>query len=154
LVSSQLAVRGLEYYAPEFPPPPRTRKGSVRDRRRRWVFPGYVFFRPTGDIETWSDIRWAAGVVRILEQDGRPARVSDDVIRHLRRRIAERDICRSKLGFVAGQPVVIERGPLAAVDAIFDRELNASDRVQILVDLMGRQLPVRMDRTDLRPPDR
>jgi transcription antitermination factor NusG len=46
--------------------------------------------------------------------------------------------------------VIIESGPLAAVDAIFDRELDDSTRVEILVRLMGRNVTVRIDRDHIR----
>jgi transcription antitermination factor NusG len=45
---------------------------------------------------------------------------------------------------------VIERGPLAAVDAIFDCELDRKSRVQVLVQMMGRRLPVAIDVNDVR----
>jgi transcription antitermination factor NusG len=51
--------------------------------------------------------------------------------------------------FEQGDTVIIERGALAAVDAIFDRELDSASRVQILVNMMGRSLPVRIDVDDL-----
>ena len=53
--------------------------------------------------------------------------------------------------FTPGQPVVIERGPLAMVDAIFERELNTSERVQVLVRLLGRSMPIAVDAASLRP---
>src|SRR5207245_6548243 len=117
-------------YAPEFPRG-RTRPGSVRDRRRRWVFPGYVFFRSPESLDDWPVIRWAPGVRGILEVDNGPGALPDAVIEHLRRRIAEMNPDGTSSGFRSGESVVIERGPLAAVDAIFDRELDAPDRVQI-----------------------
>jgi hypothetical protein len=46
--------------------------------------------------------------------------------------------------------VVVERGPLAEVDAIFDRALDSPARVQILVQMMGRELPVQIDPSYLR----
>ena len=46
--------------------------------------------------------------------------------------------------------MVIERGPLAAVDAIFDCELDRQSRIQVLVQMMGRRLPVAIDVKDVR----
>ena len=37
------------------------------------------------------------------------------------------------------------------VDAIFDRELNTSERVQVLVQLLGRPMTVVVDAAILRP---
>jgi hypothetical protein len=47
--------------------------------------------------------------------------------------------------------VLIERGPLAAVDAIFERELDAPARVRILIRLLGRDIPVEVSAELLRP---
>jgi transcription antitermination factor NusG len=150
IVCTQLTALGIEHYAPEFASSQRTRPGSVRDRRRRWVFPGYVFFRQTEDASALLAIRWAPGVGRILGEDGVPLVVSNEVVQHLRCRIAQMGNGQWRQRFARGEPIVIERGPLAAVDAIFDCELDAPHRVQVLVQLMGRELRVRIDPDYLR----
>lgn len=149
-VSRQLVAYGLETYVPEFPRARRTQPGSVRDGRHRWVFPGYVFIRRLDDVNTWRAIRWAPGVRRILEHDGAPGTIPDVVVRHLKKRIAEMGDDRTGVRFKRGEQVVIEHGPLAAVDAIFDRQLDSPARVQILVQMMGRELPVKIDPENLR----
>jgi transcription termination/antitermination protein NusG len=149
-VCKHLAALGLEWYAPEFAQSRNTRAGSIRDRRRNLVFPGYVFFRSTVDPAAWVTVRWVPGVVRVLEQDCAPAMLGDSVIRELRQRIADRTLHPPGRRWRAGEGVVIVRGPLAPLDAIFDQELDAAARVQILVRLMGRELPVCIDPTDLR----
>jgi hypothetical protein len=45
---------------------------------------------------------------------------------------------------------VIQSGPLRMVDAIFERNLDASQRVQVLVQLLGRPLAVELDAAILR----
>ncbi len=149
-VCKQLDAYGIETYAPEFPRIGRTQPGSVRDKRHRWVFPGYIFFRPPERAEDWGIFRWAPGVRGILEVDGGPGALSDAVVRHLQRRVAETTAVSTGIRFKRGEPVVVERGPMAAVDAIFDRELDSPARVQILVQMMGRELPVQIDPSYLR----
>lgn len=145
-----LGLHGIEGYAPQFPPPPRTKPGSVRDRRRRWVFPGYVFFRIGVNFENWDLVRWAPGVRRMLQEDGAPGTLNDQVIDHVRRRLAERQLSPSRPSFYKGQPVVIQSGPLRMVDAIFERNLDACQRVQVLVQLLGRPLAVELDSAIIR----
>lgn len=145
-----MAIHGVESYTPQFPPALRTKPGSVRDRQHRWVFPGYVFFRiPTGFAE-WDIIRWAPGVRRLLQQDGSPAGLSDEIIGRLRQRLAERSMAPAERRFTRGQAVVIESGPLRMVDAIFERELDSSERLRILVNLLGRSVPVDLDAAIVR----
>jgi transcription antitermination factor NusG len=142
LVCRQLAIQGLDHYAPELPPCGRTRLGSVRHQRRRMIFPGYVFCRPAESACAHVAVKWAPGVVRVLGDGDTPARVSDAVVRHIRRRVAEQAAGVQTSGFRNGQRVLIESGPLASLDAIFDRDLNASARVRILVEMMGRTVPM------------
>lgn len=149
-VSKYLGLHGVEAYAPQFPPPPRTKAGSVRDRKHRWVFPGYVFFKIGEGFSSWDLIRWAPGVRRMLQEDGAPATLSDDVITHLRLRLAERQLTPVRASLYKGQRVVIESGPLRMVDAIFEKNLDASQRVQVLVQLLGRPLAVELDAAIVR----
>ena len=151
-VSKLLALLDVECYAPQFAAPPRTKPGSVRDRRARWVFPGYVFFKIAESFSRWDTIRWAPGVRRILQQDDAPGVVADEVVEHLRGRLQDQVLAQAPLHrFRPGQAVAIERGPLAMVDAIFRRHLPASQRVEILVHLLGRPLTVSVDSAILRP---
>jgi transcription antitermination factor NusG len=149
-VCKYLAIHGIETYAPEFPPGPRTKSGSVRDRKHRWVFPGYVFFRiPTGFAE-WDIIRWAPGVRRMLQEDGEPASLSDEIVGRLRQRLAERSLVPTMSRLRQGDRLVIESGPLRMVDAIFDKELDTGARLRILIDLLGRRVPVEVDAATVR----
>ena len=149
-VAKFLALHDLEVYAPRFAPAGHTRPGSVRDRRQRWVFPGYLFVRVPPEFGRWDLIHWAPGVRRVLSTDGSPSLIANGVVDRLRQRLAEPMPARRHARFTAGQPVVIERGPLAMVDAIFDRDLNTAERVQVLVRLLGRSMPVAVDAAILR----
>jgi transcription antitermination factor NusG len=150
-VSKFLSHEGVESYAPQFPARPRTKLGSVRDRRSRLVFPGYLFFRVPQGFEHWDVIRWAPGVRRILQHDTVPASVPEKVVERIQQRLAEGLLQPPWTRFKKGDPVTIEHGPLAAVDAIFDSELGPADRVQVLVHMMQRLVPVRVDLDSLRP---
>lgn len=145
-----LAMHGLETFAPQFPPPLRTRAGSIRAQRHRWVFPGYVFFRVPREFTAWERIRWMPGARSILHTDGVPAVVGEDLIDHLRARLATMGGALRTARFRRGQPVVIEGGPLRMVDAIFERNLDAPARVEILVQMLGRAVTVEVDSAILR----
>ena len=149
-VCRYLALQGVEPYAPQFAPPPRTRPGSVRDRQPRWVFPGYVFLRPPQGFDAWDRLRWAPGVHRLLQEGGVPGFIPDAVVAHLRQRLARRTV-GARRSWQPGERVLVMRGPLREVDAIFDRDLDGPARVRILVNLLGRQLPVEVDPATLVP---
>jgi transcription antitermination factor NusG len=147
-VAKFLALHGIEVYVPRFPAAAGTRSGSVRDLRPRLVFPGYLFLKPPVGFGRWDVVRWAPGVRRVLGDGGSPSGVPDAVVDRIGVRLAQATGRRP--AFTRGQPVVIERGPLAMVDAIFDRELNTSERVQVLVQLLGRPMTVVVDAAILR----
>ncbi len=150
-VAKFLGLHRIEVYTPQFALPARTRPGSVRDRRQRLVFPGYLFLRVPPGFARWDLVHWAPGVRRVLTDGGSPARVPDGVVERIRERLFEEAGPRRRVAFTPGQRLVIERGPLAMVDAIFDKALNSSERVQVLVHLLGRPMTVAVDAAILRP---
>ncbi len=150
-VAKFLGLHRIEVYTPQFALPARTRPGSVRDRRQRLVFPGYLFLRVPPGFARWDLVHWAPGVRRVLTDGGSPARVPDGVVERIRERLFEEAGTRRRVAFTPGQRLVIERGPLAMVDAIFDKALNSSERVQVLVHLLGRPMTVAVDAAILRP---
>src|SRR3982075_3320940 len=81
-----LSLIHVETYLPRFPASRRTKPGSVRHKRARWVFPGYLFFKVDEDPTKRNLIRWASGVRRVLQIDSSVAVVEDAAIQHIRRR--------------------------------------------------------------------
>ena len=81
----------------------------------------------------------------MLQEDASPAILPDDVVDRIRLRLAERQLTPPRASLYKGQRVVIQSGPLRMVDAIFERNLDASQRVQVLVQLLGRPLTVELD---------
>ena len=144
-VCKYLILHGIEAYAPQFPAPARTKPGSIRDRQHRWVFPGYVFFKLEQTFTQWDLIRWAPGVRRMLQENGAPGAVDDAIVDRIRQRLADHSLTRTRSSFHKGQPVVIQTGPLRMLDAVFDGNLEAPARVQILVQLLGRPLALEVD---------
>jgi transcription antitermination factor NusG len=145
-----LEARGLRVCAPRFPLPKRAHPDSIRSSRPRLVFPGYLFLKVQPGFSDWDSVQWTAGVRRILQHDKGPAAIDDSIINHLESRLATGELSRSKPAFRSGQPVLIERGAMAAVDAIFDQYLDTYSRVRVLVEMMGRSVPVQVDLGDLR----
>ena len=119
----------------------------MRTRRRigsrfHWVlaplFPGYVFCR-LDMVVSGKAARYSPGVKDFLTFGSRIAEVSDDIIQTLRGRcpggIAEIDPVSAKPGDV----VRISEGPFAGLEAIFEQKLKGSERVAVLLEILGRQ---------------
>ncbi len=132
---------------------------SHRARGRRRVsleplFPCYLFAqmeRIDDDPGLWHSLRWTPGVRSILGADGEPTPVPDEVIGALQERVKDLGFVRPGLRFAANDRVLIRHGPLSGLEAVFDRPLSGSGRVQVLVQMLQRQSRVQIDERDLEP---
>jgi len=119
----------------------------MRARRRigskfHWVmvplFPGYVFSR-LDMVTSGKAARYSPGVKDFLTFGSRVAEVSEEIIQGLRERcpggIAEIDPVKAK----PGDTVRINEGPFSGLEAIFDEKLKGSERVAVLLEILGRQ---------------
>jgi transcription antitermination factor NusG len=86
----------------------------------------------------------------MLQEDGAPGTINDAIVSHIRQRLAERSLMPIRPTFQRGQSVVIQSGPFRMVDAIFEKNLDAPARVQILVHFLGRPLAVEVDTAILK----
>ena len=119
----------------------------MRARRRigskfHWVqvplFPGYIFCR-LDMVLSGKAARYSPGVKDFLSFGSRIAEVGEDIIDALRERcpdgIAQIDSVRAK----PGDTVRINEGPFSGLEAIFEQKLKGSERVAVLLDILGRQ---------------
>ena len=103
------------------------------------LFPGYAFVL----IELqWHAARWSPGIVRLVLDGDRPARVPDKVIAELRGRERNGLVELPPLpGFRRGDAVRITRGLFYGQLAVFDG-MRPHERVAVLLQLLGRvELP-------------
>jgi transcriptional antiterminator RfaH len=122
----------------------------LRSRRRigsrhQWVlvplFPGYLFCRL--DLVLFGKAaRYAPGVKDFVKFGNRIAEVGADVIQTLRDRCPNGVAQIQPRAYRVGQPIAIKEGPFSGLEAIFEREMKGSERVAVLLDLLGR--PTRL----------
>lgn len=125
---------------------------SRRIARLEPLFPGYLFVRLEHmDVNPsqWDLVRWTPGVKSILGSAGTPMPVPDDVVAAIEARVERFGFVRPGLGFGPSARVFIRRGPLAGLEAVFERQLSRSGRVQVLMRLLGQQRRVQVDAADL-----
>jgi transcriptional antiterminator RfaH len=135
-VERRLRLLGLEVFLPWM----RTRRriGS----RFHWImaplFPGYVFCR-LDMVISGKAARYSPGVKDFLTFGSRIAEVGEDIIQALRERcpggVAELEPVAAKPGDI----VRINEGPFAGLEAIFEHKLKGSERVAVLLEILGRQ---------------
>jgi len=136
VVERRIGDLGLEVFLPWLRS--RRRVGS----RYQWVlsplFPGYLFCR-LDLMLSGKAARYAPGVKDFVKFGNRIAEVGEEVIKAIRDRCPEGVAEFKPRPYRAGEPVLIREGPFAGLGAIFEREMAGSDRVAILLELLGRQ---------------
>ena len=126
-----------------------------RARRRRVLeplFPGYLFvhMEPMEESpERWQALRWTPGISRILGADDVPIPVADAVIDSIRERTRELGFVRPGVSHRPGSRVRIRSGPMAGLEAVFDRPMSRAGRVRVLMDVLGQRTRVEVHAGDL-----
>jgi transcription antitermination factor NusG len=145
-VESFLNRLGVEVYFPTIPA--RRRSPSAQPRA---FFPNYLFAHTDLDVLGLWTIHYAPGMRGVVMFGGVPARVDEQVIDALRARLARVDVVDT-LGEALnpGDRVAITTGPLADLDAVFERRLSPEGRVRILIHLLQRWTPVELEADALR----
>ena len=118
------------------------------------LFPGYLFARmhpPELLPGPWSTLRWAPGVSRILGTDDAPVPVPDEVLETIKARMSGRGYVKPEIRYLPGSQVRVRHGPLAGLDAMFERPLSRPERVRVLLQLLGQTRAVELDLVDLEP---
>jgi transcriptional antiterminator RfaH len=126
----------------------------MRARRRigsrfHWVlaplFPGYVFCR-LDMVLSGKAVRYSPGVKDFLTFGSRIAEVGENILQALRERcpggIAEIDPMNAK----PGDRVRINEGPFSGLEAIFEQKLRGSERIAVLLDILGRETRIVLPR--------
>ena len=119
----------------------------VRCRRRigsrfQWVleplFPGYLFCR-LDFLLSGQAVRYVPGVKDFVRFGSGVAEVEEKVINGLTERCPGGIAQTKPRLYRIGEPVLIKEGPLSGLQAIFERELKGSERVAVLLEILGRQ---------------
>ena len=150
LVNCQLEDRGLETYFPFL----QYDRGYGRGIRLEPFFPHYLFFKADLQSKRAHNLQWLPGIRSIVQVDGRPAIVPDNVIDGLRQRLkpyAKAVLRKSECLFKPGQKVLVSGGPFDGFEAIFQKGMSGEDRVQVLLKLLGAWTRTELSASQLRP---
>lgn len=102
------------------------------------LFPGYLFCRLDMFV-SGKAARYAPGVVDFVRFGSRIAEVGVEVIQGLLEKCPN-GVAQIRLQpYKAGERVIVREGPFSGLEAVFEREMKGSDRIAILLELLGRQ---------------
>ena len=119
----------------------------MRARRRigsrfHWVlaplFPGYIFCR-LDMVLSGKAARYSPGVKDFLTFGSRLAEVGEEIIDALRERCPEGVALIDPVSAQPGDMVRINEGPFSGLEAVFQQKLKGSERVAVLLEILGRQ---------------
>ena len=139
--SSYLSTKGVEILSPLIETFV-NRNGRI-SKEMRPLFPGYIF----GNFDLGTNfplVRWAKGVKGVLGLGGYPESVADEVVEIIKRRTDCAGVVRAVKQFEANDVVRVNSGPMKDLLGIFERWVSDTERVRILLNLIGYQPAVEM----------
>lgn len=148
-LARQLEAYGLDFFYPRLLVNP----VNPRARKRRPYFPNYLFIHVDLGVVNISTLRWMPGASAVVSFDGDPASVPDLLIAMLKRQLDQLNASTRNLteSLQPGDPVVIQDGPFAGYEAIFDAHLSGDERVRVLLSLLQkRQMPLELQTRQIR----
>ena len=120
-------------------PPPRPAPGDGDPA----PVPGYLFVGFEADTTCWRPIQSTIGVRHLIRAGDTPVLAPDWVVDGLRGREDGHGLVEVRASFVKGERVRIATGPLYDKTGLFECA-DDNDRVIVLLDLLGRQVRVRL----------
>jgi len=139
--TSYLSTKGVEIFHP-FMENFLLRNGKMK-KELKPLFPNYIFGKFDLD-QNYPLVRWARGVKKVLGFGGYPTPVSEEAVEMIRRRTDTDGIVRLRYHFQANDLIRIKTGPLKDLLGIFEGWISDSERVRILLNLVGYQPAVEM----------
>jgi transcription elongation factor/antiterminator RfaH len=141
-----LRAQGFRSFFPQF-------RRTVRHARKLGevvapVFPGYIFVILDTERDRWHSINGTVGVSRLLTALKRPVPIPGDVVQAL---IGARDVSGCLVlgaNLRVGHVVRIVAGPFVGGLGVLER-LDGKGRVRVLLNILGGQTPLMIDRADL-----
>lgn len=145
-LAAALQERGIETYVPEI-----KSKTGQNSPCKKPLFPCYLFCRVDLEAVGLSRIQWTPGLRRVVAFGGKPAAMPQKVIDLLRARL---DHMQAGGGlpnhpFEPGDTVRIVEGPFKDMLAIFEGPMTSAERVQVLLDILGRASRMHVDASNL-----
>ena len=119
------------------------------DERVEPLFPSYIFAR--AEETNWTPIRWTIAVVRIVMDGAKPAKLPEVELEKMRSREGPSGVIRLSKSWIKGRTrLAVIRGTFRGFEGIFQDE-RAHRRVQILLTMLGADVPVELPMRDVEP---
>jgi transcription antitermination factor NusG len=139
--TSYLSTKGVEIFSPLMETFS-TRNARVT-KELKSLFPGYIFGKFNLE-QNYPLVRWGKGVKCVLGFGGYPTSISKEVVEIIKERTDARGVVRVKGDYGPNDVVRVKTGPLKDLLGIFERWVSDSERVRILLNLIGYQPSIEL----------
>ena len=139
-------LEGVEVFCPRIRYQKATRRGKIWSTEA--LFPGYalVCFDLKSKLRTVSSAHQVTTVVRFGEDY--PS-ISREAIEELKREVDAEELVTLGESIEPGDQVQVTGGPMMGMSAVVKKLLPAKERVQILLEILGKETEVEIERTSL-----
>jgi transcriptional antiterminator RfaH len=146
-VTGALTAAGIETYLPVMPVvSPRRGRAAVRP-----FFPCYLFAHVDLKQVGVSRLNWMPGMRHLVTFGGVAARVDQSIIIGIRDHLTQPHVMDVHGEVLErGDHVVITTGPMQGIEALFNRQLSAAGRVQVLIQVLERWTACEIDAIAVR----
>jgi transcriptional antiterminator RfaH len=117
------------------------------------MFPGYLFARFDYTAVN-RRIRQSPGISGFVQFGNRLALLPDALVSEIKDRTGDEEIVEVNPTLKPGESVQIAQGPFQGLEALVIRLISARERVEILIEWMGRSLRAEASVADLLPPSK
>ena len=110
------------------------------------LFPGYLFARFSAEA-LLHKVHFTRGVQTVVGFGQGPVPVDDEIIADIRMRVDKDGFIKMEDDLAVGDEIVITDGPMTDLTGIFERRLQPSQRVMILLHAISYQGSVTLPRS-------
>ena len=139
----EIRARGVECFYPYL----RVKPVNPRCRSILPYFPGYLFVYVDLEQIGFSTLQWMPFSLGLVSFGGQPATIPESLVHAIRQRVDQVNAAGGEQpkGWTRGESVVISGGPFSGYEAIFDVNLQGSERARVLLKLLDKkQIPLEL----------
>ncbi len=133
---------GLEVFSPCLKLERNTRAGIRRVTEP--LFPCYLFVRCALE-KSFDSIQHANGVAALVHFGGRVPQIANSIIEELQALFPGEEPLLVEDHIIPGEEIAVGEGPFTGMKAVVMRVLPARQRVQVLLEILGRPAPLELD---------
>lgn len=143
-----LQAANVECFSPKIQEPRRNEFTGAVKLVARPLFPRYIFAR-FRVVSSLRKVRFTRGVLKVVSFNLKPAPIEDEVIEFMKSRVRKDGFLSVGEALKPGDKVRIKDGPWGAIVGVVEQNINAGERVQILLTAINYQGHLMIERERL-----